>query len=272
MSGGQKAQRSISATNPMIMLLIRGNVWSWSCCGFSGSSGCFEAAGYAVQERLHACFVAAGSGPPVGYKVGCTNQVMQEALGVAGPAYGGLMAAEHHRDEGRFSLSAFAAVGVECEIAVWIGRDMGPAGAPYDRESAADHVAACSAAMEVVDNRYEDYPTAPLGLMIADDFFQAASVVGPRVEAWRGLDLAEVTGRVWIEGALVATGQGRNVMGHPLEVVAWLANRLAEHGRPLAAGHLVLTGTLVPVQWLGTKPCRVEMEVEGLGRVQATFR
>ena len=64
------------------------------------------------------------------------------------------MAADHHRDEGRFARDTFAAVAVECEIAVWIGRDMGPAGAPYDRDSAAEYVAACSAAMEIVDNRY----------------------------------------------------------------------------------------------------------------------
>ena len=230
-----------------------------------------EDAGYAVQEKLREELAGAGFGALVGYKIGCTNQVMQEALNVPGPAYGGLLAANLHRDDAGFSRDAFQAPGVECEIAVWIGRDTDPADAPFDRRSIARHVAACSAAMEVVDNRYGDFRNAPFGLMIADDFFQAASVVGPRVEAWQDLDLAEVTGRVHINDALAATGAGRNVMGHPFEAVSWLANRLAAQGRRLGAGQVVLTGTIVPCQWLEATPAAVVMEIDGLGRVAARF-
>ena len=230
-----------------------------------------EAAGYAVQARAREVLGAAGFGALVGYKIGCTNLVMQEALGVPGPAYGGLLAANLHRDEAGFSIAGVQAPGVECEIAEWIGRDTSPADAPFDRWTIGDYVAACSAAMEVVDNRYEDFRNAPFGLMIADDFFQSASVVGPRVETWHALDLAELTGRVHIDGALAGTGQGRNVMGHPLEAVAWLANRLARDGGRLLAGQVVLTGTIVPCQWLGTSPTEVSMEIAGLGRISATF-
>ncbi len=231
-----------------------------------------EAAGYAVQARTREVLGQAGFGALVGYKIGCTNLVMQEALGVPGPAYGGLLAANLHRDKASFSLAGFQAPGVECEIAVWIGRDTSPADAPFDRWTIGDYVAACSAAMEVVDNRYEDFRNAHFGLMIADDFFQSASVVGPRVETWHALDLAELTGRVHIDGALAGTGQGRNVMGHPLEAVVWLANRLAQGGGRLLAGQLILTGTLVPAQWLPAKPAEVSMEIDGLGRTAATFR
>jgi 2-keto-4-pentenoate hydratase len=230
-----------------------------------------EDAGYTVQESLHEALGAAGMGDLVGYKIGCTNRVMQEALNVPGPAYGGLLAANLHRDEADFALNGFQAPGVECEIAVWIGRDTALAEAPFDRQSIGGYVAACSAAMEIVDNRYEDFRSAPFGLMIADDFFQAASVVGPRVEAWRGLDLAEVTGRARIDGEVVATGTGRNVLGHPLEAVSWLANRLADRGRGLRTGQLVLTGTMVPCHWLDAAPAEAVMELDGLGRTTARF-
>ena len=38
-------------------------------------------------------------------------------------------------------------------------------------------------------------------------------------------------------------------MGHPLQVLAWLANTLAEQGRSLATGHIVMLGSLVTPAW-----------------------
>jgi 2-keto-4-pentenoate hydratase len=59
-------------------------------------------------------------------------------------------------------------------------------------------------------------------------------------------------------------------MGHPFEALAWLANNLAARGRGLRAGEFVFTGSVVETKWLN-RGDRVEMEVEGLGRVDAVF-
>jgi len=65
-------------------------------------------------------------------------------------------------------------------------------------------------------------------------------------------------------------GTGLDVLGHPHNALAWLANHLAEEGRGLHAGQIVLTGSLVKTVWL--KPgAHVTMELEGLGRVEAVF-
>jgi 2-keto-4-pentenoate hydratase len=168
--------------------------------------------GYAVQERLRDALAVAGLGGLVGYKIGCTNAAVQQMIGVPGPAFGGLMAANRHDNGATFALDRFQKPGVECEIAIWLGDDFGPAGAPFGQAAVASHVAACSVAMEIVDNRYGDFRTAPLGLMIADDFFQAACVVGPRIEDWRALDLAELTGWAHAGGEPVGTGKGHEVM------------------------------------------------------------
>ena len=227
--------------------------------------------GYAVQERLHDALAAAGLGQLVGYKIGCTNPAVQRLIGVPEPAYGGLMAANRHDTGATFRLDRFQKPGVECEIAMWLADDLGPAGAPFDKAAVSSHVAACSVAMEIVDNRYDDFRTAPLGLMIADDFFQAACVVGPRIKDWRALDLAELNGWTHAGGEPVGTGKGHEVMGHPLQALAWLANRLAERGRALKAGQLVLTGSIVSPYWVAA-PGEVSVEVEALGRVDAAFR
>ena len=45
--------------------------------------------------------------------------------------------------------------------------------------------------------------------------------------------------------SLLGRGRGDEVMGDPLLALAWLAGRLAEDGRVLPAGAVVLTGGLV---------------------------
>jgi hypothetical protein len=109
---------------------------------------------------------------------------------------------------GRFAHADFLHVGVECEIAVRLARPLPAAGAPYDRAGAAAAVGACMAAIEVVDDRYDDYRTLDTPTLIADDFFNAACVLGEPVEDWQQLDLANVEGRMTIDGSEVGRGRG----------------------------------------------------------------
>ncbi len=63
----------------------------------------------------------------------------------------------------------------------------------------------------------------------------------------------------------VGRGRGADVMGHPFEALAWLANSLAQRGRSLRAGEFVFTGSVVETKWVN-RGDRVVMEIEGLGR------
>ena len=230
-----------------------------------------EADGYTIQSALHAWLTEAGSGGLVGYKVGCTTPVMQEIVGVPNPAHGGVMAAGVHHGSAEFASDAFQYPGIECEVAVRISADTEPGRTDYDRSGIARHVGACMAAMEIVDNRYGDFKTAGAPLMIADDFFHAACVLGPEIEAWQDHDLAALEGRTKIDGTTVGTGLGAAVMGHPLEAVAWLANALAESSRTLTSGQFVLCGSFVAVHWIDAYAAEAVVEVDGLGSVSARF-
>ena len=141
-------------------------------------------------------------------------------------------------------------MGVECEIAVRLAKPLPADRAPYDRASVAGAVGAGMAAIEVVDDRYEDYRSLDTPTLIADDFFNAACVLGAPVERWRELDLASVWGRMRINGSEVGSGRGGDILGHPLEALAWLANALAARGRALAAGDFVLLGSVVETKWV----------------------
>jgi 2-oxo-3-hexenedioate decarboxylase/2-keto-4-pentenoate hydratase len=229
-----------------------------------------EAEAYAIQDALHAKLDTAGRGPLVGFKIGCTTPVMQRFLGIDNPCAGGVLQPGVQHREGNFRHADFVRVGVECEIAVALARDLPAAGAPYDRDTVGDAIGACMAAIEVVDDRYENYRALDPLTLVADDFFHAGCVLGAPVEDWRALHLPAAGGRMLINGAEVGRGQGGDVLGHPLNALAWLANLRAAHGAPLQAGTFVLLGSVVETKWLAQGD-RVEIAIEGLGTASAAF-
>ena len=226
-----------------------------------------EAQAYAIQFAAHER-LAAEQGPRAGWKIGCTTPVMQQVVGVASPCAGGMFARSVLASPARLPLASMFRAGVECEIAVRLASDI-PLG-PHDRDSVAPHVGAVMAAMEVVDDRYVDYRKLDAPALIADDFFHVACVHGPEVADWRRLDLTALSGRTLLGGVEQGRGRGADVLGHPLEALAWLAGRLAEYGRGLRAGEIVMLGSLVGTRWVD-RPIRAEVEVEGLGRAVCDF-
>jgi len=229
-----------------------------------------EAEAYEIQEALHRRIEDAGRGPVVGYKIGCTTPVMQRFLDIDSPCAGGVLQPGVRRRDGRFRHADFLQVGVECEIAVSLARDLPGADGPYDRYNVGEAVGACMAAIEVVDDRYENYRMLDPLTLVADDFFHAGCVLGTPVQDWRRLDLAALAGRMTINGAPVGSGRGGDVLGHPFSALAWLANLRAAHDRPLRAGAFVLLGSVVETRWLEPGD-RVEVAIEGLGTASASF-
>jgi 2-keto-4-pentenoate hydratase len=228
-----------------------------------------EAEGYLVQRAVHDLLLP-GTGPLVGYKIGCTSAVMQEYLQIPHPCAGGVFARGVHESGARLSAADFVRVGVECEIAVRIGRDLLPSEEPFTAEWVMEAIEAYMPAIEVVDDRYEQWQTLGAPTLIADDFFAAACVLGAPLARNAAPDLLSVAGRALINGEESGRGTGADVLGHPHHALAWLANHLAFAGKGLHAGQIVLTGSLVKTVWLKGGD-HVAMELEGLGRVETSF-
>ena len=221
------------------------------------------AQGYAVQDALHARL----GGSIAGYKIGCTTPVMQKYLGIDHPCAGGILASSIHTSPASLKYRDFRRVGVECEIAVRLGSDL-PAG-PFTRDSVAEAVAECMAAIELVDDRYVDYTKLDAASLIADDFFGAGCVLGEPRGNWQALDLAACAAFMTVNGKAAGRGTGALVLGHPLEALAWLANSLAERDKTLKAGDIVMTGSMVEPRWLEPGDW-VDVTVEGLGVAAVT--
>ena len=229
-----------------------------------------EAAGYTVQDALHAALADHGWGGLVGYKIGCTTAVMQAALGLSSPCGGGIFASRVHHRTADLAIADYVRVGCETEIAVRMGADLASDLAPFNLDSVAGAVESCMAAMEIVDNRYVESATMGTATLIADDFFGAGCLLGEPLVDWRDLDLGAVVGHLMVDGVEIGQGRGSDVMGHPFAALAWLANKLATQGRMLKRGDIVLTGSLVQVHYPAPGES-VDIVMDGLGEVHAHF-
>jgi 2-keto-4-pentenoate hydratase len=225
--------------------------------------------GYRIQSEVHR-LLAPELGPLAGYKIGCTSDVMQKYLAIPHPCAGGFHARAAHQSGVVLNAAAYLRVGVECEIAVRLARDLVPAGAPFTSDAVAGSIECYFPAIEIVDDRYVKWETLGAPTLIADDFFAAGIVLGRPVARSAVPDLLQVQGRTLINGRETGTGTGADVLGHPHIALAWLANHLASQGTALRAGEIVMTGSLVKTVWLQAGD-ETTMEFFGLGNVQVTF-
>jgi 2-oxo-3-hexenedioate decarboxylase/2-keto-4-pentenoate hydratase len=229
-----------------------------------------EAAAYRIQNELHRLLTGAGLGPVAGHKIGCTTRVMQEFLRIPNPCAGGVFESQVHRTPARLRHANFVRPGVECEMVVRLASDLPQQGAPFNRHSVAAAVGEIIPGMEIVDDRYVDYKSLDTPTLIADDFFDAGCVLAEPLADWRALDVPSLSGTTRINGIEVGRGRGADVMGHPFEALAWLANSLARRGRSLRGGEFVFTGSVVETKWVQPGD-EVVMTIDGLGTVEAVF-
>jgi 2-keto-4-pentenoate hydratase len=228
-----------------------------------------EAEGYRIQDEVHN-LLAADMGAIVGHKIGCTSAVMQQYLGIPHPCSGGVFAHGVHAGGAVLRHADYVRVGIECEIAVRLAQDLAPSHAPFTADSVAQAIDCYLPAIEIVDDRYADWRGIGAPTLVADDFFAAGCVLGTAVPRATAPDLLTVIGRAIINGAEVAQGSGADVLGHPHNALAWLANHYASEGKRLRAGEFVLTGSLVQTVWLKAGD-KVAIDLSGLGGVTVDF-
>ena len=208
-------------------------------------------------------------GPVAGYKIAYTTTALQQSSGISEPVAGVILANNVRQSPAVLNSADFLQPGIECEVGVRLGRDLPASGAPYGRDGVSAAVESVMTAFEVVDNRRTQGQDTQTQLLttIASNILNAGIVLGEPVADWRGIHLAGCRGYMEINGELVGEGMGSDVMGHPLEPLAWLANALAAQGRELKAGMVVITGSIVSPKWLKAGDSAL-IEIEGLGKAE----
>ncbi len=222
--------------------------------------------GYQVQLGLMERNIAEGA-RQVGWKVGLTAVAIQEQFQVHEPVFGYLLDSAPHETGVRFAMDELISPGVENELCVTLGSDL--TGPGVTQEQALEASATVRPALEIVERRGN--LTRHLGIALADNGQQKAIVLGQETPLGPGVaDLGTVTVKVLVNGELMATGRGEDVMGHPMRSVAWLANKVAEFGRHLRAGDLIMTGSFTQ-QFSMSRGYSVTASFDPLGSVSASF-
>lgn len=210
-----------------------------------------------------------GADPPAGFKIGATARRMQDYLGLSGPAAGFMAASGLHASGVALRYADFTVPGVECEVAVRLARALPPG--PCTQEQAAEAVGVLMAGIEIVENRYGDLGALGTPALIADQVFHAAAVLGAGEADWRRLDLVRLAGRITIDGALRGEGAGGDLLGHPMNSLAWLASsEVAAMFGGLRAGQVVMLGSVTPPFWVDG-PVEVVVAFPPLAEVRLRF-
>jgi len=222
---------------------------------------------YAVQREWAERAIAAGR-RLVGRKIGLTSKVMQVATGITEPDYGVIFDDMVYESGASVPFDRFSNVRIEVELA-FVLRDRleGPGLTIFDVLDATAYVVP---ALEIL-NSHIALEGRTIVDTISDNAAMGAMVVGGAPVKVDAVDLRWVSALLSRNQTIEESGVAAAVLGHPAMGVAWLANKLAQHGQALEPGEIILAGSFTRPMWvergdtvhadyreLGTVTCRFE--------------
>jgi 2-keto-4-pentenoate hydratase len=204
-------------------------------------------------------------GPVAGLKIATTTKVMQQLMGIGHPCMGTIFAARIYASPATIAKADYVNLRIECELGVRLGRDLPNAAAPYTRESVRPAVSEVMAAFELIEDRGAEYKSTRALSLIADNAWNGGIVIGRPMPLPAGLDLNGIAGALRSNGKEIATGKTDD----PLGALAWLATQAVECGRPMMAGMVVITGSVIPTVDIAVGE-RLDFALDGIGATSLT--
>ena len=225
-----------------------------------------------AQGYEAAAAVARQSGSEVaGWKIAATSEAGQKHINVEGPIIGRILKTRLLAPGASVTLGDNIMRVAEAEFAFGFTRDLPSRALPYSDAEALDAVGSLHLSIEVPDSRYQDFTKVGAAQLIADTACASWLVLGPAVaKPWRHIDLSAHAVKGLRNGAVVAEGTGKAVLGDPRKALTWFVNEAASYCGGVKAGQFVTTGTcIVPMAItagdevsvdygeLGTISCRI---------------
>ncbi len=229
-----------------------------------------ERTAYRIQDAFAKKLIPK-QGPIVGYKIGLTAPQIWEQTGLRSPAYGPIRRRRVFEHKTTVRADRWTRLGVELEIILTVNADMpAPRNKAYDKESIARYVGDARAGFELIEDRGADYSRLTAFALIMDVGWNGGSLLARPNAKWSELDLGNLQGSIAFDGKVVRTGHSGDVLGHCYNSLAWLANKLGEHGKRLRKGMIVSSGSMVACQFVPPGSTAVG-KIEGLGEVTLKY-
>jgi 2-oxo-3-hexenedioate decarboxylase/2-keto-4-pentenoate hydratase len=166
-------------------------------------------------------------------------------------------------------LANYRRLGIEFELGVRLGIDISASNRGILCDAPLTAIDGVCPAMEMVDDRCANYQTLDVLSLIADNSWNAGVVLGEFRQP--ECSLSAIEGVVSCDGMEIDRGLGREVLGHPLAPLAWLADHLLARGRQLRKGDLVITGSIVKTRFPMAGQ-QLRFDISGLGHVTVEIR
>lgn len=221
---------------------------------------------YAVQNEWRRRGIAAGR-RPVGRKIGLTSKVMQAATGITEPDYGAMFADAVFENGSVIEHERFSNVRIEVEVAFVLDQPLqGPDVTVFDVLRATEYVVP---ALEILSSRIE-LSGRTIVDTISDNAAFGGLVYGGSPTKVADVDLRWISALLYRNEAIEESGVAAAVLNHPATGVAWLANKLAQHGDRIDAGEIVLAGSFTRPMWV-EKGDTVLADYRDLGTIACRF-
>jgi 2-keto-4-pentenoate hydratase len=206
-------------------------------------------------------------GRVIGKKIAATSEAAQQATGLDGPGYGHLFDSYRVSSGGEIPTATMIKPVVECELTFLLKHNLaGPGITTADALAATESV---MASFEVIDLRARDWKPGALEV-IGYNGMASRFVLGSEPAPPADLDLPSISVTLKKNGAEIAHANSSAVLGNPAQAIAWLANKLTEHGSQLTAGEIILSGAIA-----APEPAHAgdifEARFQGLGSVSIRF-
>jgi 2-keto-4-pentenoate hydratase len=221
--------------------------------------------GMTAQLAKRRARIAAGE-QPLGWKVGLGAPATMERLKLAAPIVGFLMQRGLLLSGSTASLAGYIKPVAEPEICVRMARDL-PSGASADEAAAA--VKEIFPAIELAD--LDPAPAIDnLDAVLEGDIFQRHVVLCGNTRA--SASTSGLTSRVFRNGKEAnVTTDPEALTGKLPDIVAHVASTLAAFGEKLAAGDVIITGSITPPLVIEPDETELVHVLEPIGEVSIRF-
>ena len=221
--------------------------------------------GMTAQLAKRRARVTAGE-KPLGWKVGLGAPATMERLKLTAPVVGFLMQRALLLSGSTVSLAGYIKPVAEPEICVRMARDLA-SGASADEAAAA--VKEIFPAIELAD--LDPVPAIDnLDAVLEGDIFQRHVVLCGNTRA--GANTSGLTSRVFRHGKETnVTTEPESLTGKLPDIVAHVASTLAAFGEKLAAGDVIITGSITPPLMIEPDETELVHALEPIGEVSIRF-
>ena len=224
---------------------------------------------YAIQDIVNEKLILSGFGKIEGYKIGCTNKVIQKELSINHPILGVFLENKIIKNNSSISLNKFIQAGVECELYAVIGEDV-TSETPYNYKNINEFISHYGVSLEIVENRFKNFSNTNAHLIIADGSLGNSIVIGNKIVNKKILNLNQLIGRIFLNDQEIYHNKASSILNNPLNALKWFFDKIIELNKVIKKGSKVSLGSITPLIWI-SEPAKIKASIDNIGDCEIKF-